>query len=360
MRIIHVTPYFLPEVSAGVEIHVYELCQQLIRMGHEPVVYTCSKVPNEVDGIEVHSFPSFRPLPQIPNPCPFPSFLYELSREHDLIHAHGQEYVTSFVAALASKRGKIPLVLTAHNVGRSFEERWYIRILRPLLYSSLFRYTINSADVAIAPTMKALEILRRFRREGIVSIPHGIRCIPAQENLEGDYVLYLGRLLPVKGPETLIKAIILVVRQFKVKFVIAGGGPQLDHLKSLAESLGVQNYVEFIGPVSRERGLDLIRGASIFVAPGNAGYSLLEAACMGKPIVSANQKWNISCIGPNSALYVDTGNVEELAKAIVRLLTDKELAKKLSREAQNYVLAFRDISKLAETYLSIYESLVRM
>lgn len=98
MRIVHVTPYFVPEVSAGVEIHVYELCQQLLRMGHEAVVYTCSKVPREVNGIEVHSFPSFRPLPSIPNPFPLPSFFYELSKEHDVIHIHGQEYLTSFLA----------------------------------------------------------------------------------------------------------------------------------------------------------------------------------------------------------------------------------------------------------------------
>ncbi|RLG39541.1 MAG: hypothetical protein DRO05_08565, partial [Thermoproteota archaeon] len=155
MRIVHVTPYFVPEVSAGVEIHVYELCQQLMKMGHCPVVYTCSKVPSKVDGIEVHSFPSFRPLPPIPNPWPLPPFFSKLSKEHDVIHAHGQEYATSFVAALASKKGRIPFILTAHNVGRSFQDKWYVRILRPILYQSLFRYVIKHADVAVAPTEEA-------------------------------------------------------------------------------------------------------------------------------------------------------------------------------------------------------------
>ncbi|RLG54067.1 MAG: hypothetical protein DRO00_02240 [Thermoproteota archaeon] len=358
MRIVHVTPYFVPEVSAGVEIHVYELCQQLLRMDHEPVVYTCSKVPSEVDGIEVHSFPSFKPLPSIPNPCPFPSFFFELSKEHDVIHVHGQEYVVSFIAALASKKGRIPLVLTAHNVGRSFQERWYIRILRPLLYHSLFSYVITAANIAVAPTEEAFEILSKFRQEGIVTVPHGIRCHTTEENSEGNYVLYLGRLLPVKGPETFIRAIPLVLSQLKVKFVVAGGGPQLKSLKKLARDLEILDFVDFVGPVSREEGLNLIREASVFVAPGNAGYSLLEAACIGKPIVSANQKWNISCIGPNSAIYVDTGDVKGFANAIINLLTDKELANKLAREAQNHVKALRDIKKVAETYVSIYESLI--
>ncbi len=358
MRIVHVTPYFVPEVNAGVEIHVYELCQQLLRMGHEPVVYTCSKVPSEVDGIEVRTFSSFKPLPQIPNPCPFPRFFFELSKEHDVIHVHGQEYVTSFIAALASKKGRIPLVLTAHNVGRSFQERWYIRILRPLMYRSIFGYVITSADAAVAPTEEAFEILSKFRKEGIVTIPHGIRCYSVQENSEGNYILYLGRLLPVKGPETFIKAIPLVLSQVKVKFVIAGGGPQLKPLKKLARDIGILDFVEFIGPVSREEGLNLIRGASVFVAPGNAGYSLLDAACIGKPIVSANQKWNISCIGSKSAIYVSTGDVKGFAGAIVRLLTDKELARKFAREARSYVKAFRDIGKVAEIYVSIYESLI--
>ncbi|RLG46313.1 MAG: hypothetical protein DRN92_05515 [Thermoproteota archaeon] len=359
MRIVHVTPYFVPEVSAGVEIHVYELCQQLLRMGHEPVVYTCSKVPREVDGIEVHSFPSFRPLPPIPNPWPSPRFFSTLSKEHDVIHAHGQEYATCFVAALASKKGKIPFILTAHNVGRSFQERWYVRILRPLLYLSIFGYVITSANVAVAPTEEAYDILSKFRQEGIVTIPHGISCSSGEEDIDGDYVLYLGRLLPVKGPETFVRAIPIVLERTKVRFVVAGGGPQLESLKKLAKNLGVSDYVDFTGPVSRKEGLNLIRGASVFVAPGNAGYSLLEAACIGKPIVSANQKWNTSCIGPNSAIYVETGDIAGFADAIIRLLTDRELARKLAMEAQSYVRAFRDIRKVAEIYVSIYESLVR-
>ncbi len=359
MRIIHVTPYFVPEVNAGVEIHVYELCRQLLKMGHEPVVYTCSKVPKEVDGIEVHAFSSFRPLPPIPNPFPSPRSFFKLSKEHDVIHVHGQEYLTSVIAALASKKGKIPLVLTAHNVGRSFQERWYIKVLRPLLYRSLFGYVIKSADVAVAPTEEAFEILSKFRQEGIVTIPHGIKCSSIQENPDGSYVLYLGRLLPVKGPESFVRAIPLVLRKVKVKFVVAGGGPQLKLLKKLAKSLEVLDFVDFVGSVSREDALNLIRGASVFVAPGNAGYSLLEAACIGKPIVSANQKWNVSCIGPNSAIYIETGDVEGFAEAILRLLTNRELARRLAIEAQNYVRAFRDIKKVTEIYLSIYESLAR-
>jgi len=359
MRIVHVTPYFIPEVSAGVEIHVYELCRQLIVLGHEPVVYTCSKVPSEIDGIEVHGFASFRPIPTIPNPMPFPNFFTKLKNEHDVIHAHGQEYATSFIAALASKRGNIPFVLTAHNVGRSFQERAYIRILRPLLYRTFFGYIIKSADIAVAPTEEAFEILSRFRHEEIVTIPHGIRCPSIQEDIEGNYVLYLGRLLPVKGPETLLRAIPLVLNKLKVRFVIAGAGPQLDYLKKLAKKLGVSESIDFLGPVSREEGLNLIRGAAVFVAPGNAGYSLLEAACIGKPIVSAKQKWNVSCIGPNSALYVETGDVEGFANAIIRLLTEKELARKLTEEARKYVIALRDIRTIAKTYISLYESVLR-
>ncbi|RLG41961.1 MAG: hypothetical protein DRO05_02500 [Thermoproteota archaeon] len=359
MRIIHVTPYFVPEVCAGVEIHVYELCKQLLRMGHEPVVYTCSDVPGEVDGIEVYSFPSFRPIPTIPNPCPSPRFFSQLSKENDVIHAHGQEYITSFIAALASRRGGVPFILTAHNVGRSFQERWYVRILRPLLYHSFFGYTIRSADIVVAPTEEAFDIVSRFRHEGIAMIPHGISCLPEVEDEDGGYVLYLGRLLPVKGPETFVRSIPLILSQFKVRFIVAGGGPQLDYLKKLAKDLGVLDYVEFIGPVPREEGMELLRRASVFVAPGNAGYSLLEAACMGKPIVSANQKWNISCIGPNSAIYVETGDVRGFAEAVAKLLSDKELARRLGEEAKRYVRAFRDLRKVAETYLSLYESLLR-
>jgi len=68
---------------------------------------------------------------------------------------------------------------------------------------------------------------------------------------------------------------------------------------------------------------------------------------------------NVSCIEPDSAIYIESGDVEGFSGAIIRLFTDAEPARKLGERIGGYVKAFRNIRKVTEAYVSVYESLVR-
>lgn len=355
MRIVHATPYFLPEVTGGIEVHVYELSRYLRKRGHEVTIYTCGHLPPIVDGIEVHGFSSLKPLPRIPNPFPSPGFFHKLSREHDVIHLHGQEFLTSFVGSVAAKSGGIPNVLTLHNWGEGFRRLLYIRVLRKTAYKTLFRFTINSADAVIAPRREILRTVRGLKPRILYQIPHGV----AFERFEGikstsEHVLFLGRLVPAKGPEFLIRAVPSILKEVDTKFVIAGDGPQRRYLEALARKLKVNKYVRFLGRVTYERVPEILGKASIFVAPGDAGYSILEAVAARKPIVSANLEWNVSCVGKKSAIFVEPENAELLADATVRVLKDAELANELSQRARRFVERHRSWETIVDRYIEVY------
>ena len=369
LRIVHVTPYFsMPEMGAGVSVHVYELVTALSKEGYENAVYTSFRTPQPIDSfLEVHRFPVFEQnelhglFPRILNPIPAPSFFTELCKEQDILHIHGHEYVTSFLAALAAKKAGIPTVLTIHSVEQGLEKFFLIRNLRKILRYTFFALTVNSADIVIAPSNQVLRVLKGYNPKKIVKLLHCISLEPFQ-NLKrsSEYVLYLGRLYPVKCPELLVRAIPLVLNKVDTKFVIAGFGIQRAYLETLVKQLGVQKHVKFLGLIPHDEVPKIMAKASVFVAPGLAPYSLLEAAASEKPIVSANLNWNVETIGENSALFVKPNEVEDLAEAIVKIISDRKLARELSLRARKYVEEHRSWRSVVKQYVEIYDQVRKM
>ncbi|MEM2888479.1 MAG: glycosyltransferase family 4 protein [Candidatus Bathyarchaeia archaeon] len=381
MRIVHVSPYFnFPSEGSvgGVLLYVYELSKALVKEGYEVAVYTsgnvlksnCVRVAEKSfehkEGIEVYRFPSFDNLslpslfPKLENPIPFPSFLSSLSKEYDVIHIHGHEYATSFIASVVAKKCKIPLVLSVLSIGEALEEFYAIRMLRKVLNRTFFAFTVNSANIVIAPTKQALTVLKKFRPKQVKRIPLGIdlgRFSNVKEN--SDYVLFLGRLEQTKRPEDFVRAIPLVLEKIDANFVIAGSGIQYTRLRNLVKELEINEHVRFLGWVPYEKVPTIIADASVVVASGNAGYSVMEAAAARKPIVSANLDWNVSTIGRDSALFTEPGDIKALAAAILKVLTNRRLAEDLAYKARRHIEENASWDVLMERFVAIYEEAVR-
>ncbi len=380
MRIIHVSPYFnFPDEGSvgGALLYVYELSKALVEKGHEVAVFTSGniltkgviripkKTLEEKEKIEVHRVLSFEVpkmpylFPHLENPIPSPSFFSALSKEYDIIHVHGHEYATSFIATLAAKKARIPTILTIHNIGEALEEFSAIHLLRKALNNTAFAFTVNSAKTVIAPTEQALHVLREFKPKNIIQVRLGID-FRRFENLNSrlEYVLFLGRLEQTKRPEDFIKVIPLVLKKIDANFVVAGSGIQFEYLKKLVENLKLEKYVKFIGWIPYHKVPAIIANASLVVAPGGAGYSIMEAAAAQKPIVSGKLDWNIGAIGKGSALFVEPGDIKNLADAIVEVLTDQKLAESIAEKARMYVENHESWDVLIERFINIYDEVL--
>jgi len=367
MRVVHVAPYFYPDALGGVETHLLELSKYLAKRGLQVTVYSCGERCELWNGVEVVKLPHLdlpeirSVIPPLRNPFP-PQLFFKILKEHDLIHVHGQEYITSFLATLATKlqvlKRKIPLLLTIHNTGYAFQEYPVIKFLRQVLNRTAYAYIINSADVVIAPTKEALEYLGNFRSK-IEEIPYGIDF--SRFNLvkkPSEYVLFIGRLHPLKGPEYFIKAAYLVLKKTETTFVLAGDGVQRMYLQNLARVLGINDRVRFLGPVSYERVPEILSKAAVFVAPYNAGYTLLEAAASETPIVAAKLKWNESLI-EGGALFVKPRSIEELADGILEFLENTRLARSFAEKARALVERKRNWNFLIDEYIRLYSQLTK-
>ncbi|MFQ6095668.1 MAG: glycosyltransferase family 4 protein, partial [Candidatus Bathyarchaeia archaeon] len=278
----------------------------------------------------------------------------------DVIHLHGQEFITSLFGFCAARTARIPCVLTLHSNGYALDHMWITRTLRRGLYRSLFKVMINHSDIVVLPTREARHVVQRYglTPRSTVHIPLAVDLARFRDiEQRQDYVLYLGRLNPTKRPEWLVKAAPLILKEVDTRFIIAGDGFQRPYLERLASELAVCSKIKFLGSVPYEKVPELMGRASVFVAPGGAGYTLLEAGALGKPIVSAKLEWNISCIGEEGAYYVEPRDERGLAEAVVRVLRDHDLSKRISASAMNFVHSTRSWHTTTKRYVSLYKSL---
>lgn len=171
----------------------------------------------------------------------------------------------------------------------------------------------------------------------------------------------VGRFEPVKGYDTLLRAAALLrAHQPKVQFLLAGEGEEEPRLKRLAEALGVEDRVVFLG--WQEDIPEILSALDLFVLPSRnegMGRALVQAMAMGKPIVATRVGGVPEVLGEGEAgLLVPPDDPVQLSQAIEQLLTDTELARQLGEAGERRAPAYSAEKMVAEIE-SLYETLLR-
>ncbi len=153
-----------------------------------------------------------------------------------------------------------------------------------------------------------------------------------------------------KGHDTTIRALPLVKAKCPdVRYVIAGDGPLRDYLGRVAESVGVEREVRFLGEVTDDELPDLYRACDAFVllsrespSKGGAegfGIVCLEAGACGKPVVAGRSGGLVDAVDHDkSGLLVDPQDIGAVAEALVSVLNDPAVADRLGKEGRRRVL----------------------
>lgn len=144
---------------------------------------------------------------------------------------------------------------------------------------------------------------------------------------------------------TLIKAVSLVKKTYpNVKLYIIGKKMEgYVLLEKIARILGVEKNVIFTDKVSHEKLLEILCSSDVFVMTSwHEGFptAACEAAAAGVPVIVSNRPAMNEVFSHRNAIIVPPGNHTELAQAIIRLLSDKQLAKTLSLQAKETVKKF--------------------
>jgi glycosyltransferase involved in cell wall biosynthesis len=366
----------------GIEFHVEALSQKLAEAGHDVVVYT-SNVPGTAksgtaSGVQVRRF--VVPFSPLNNPV-MPWLLIELLRggDFDVVHAHGHFHASSTFAVLSNVFRRRPIVLTCH--GAILEYRGWKRGVERIFNKSVGRWTLRSVDKAIALTPTQADILQELGapRGKITVIPSWVELPPVDSPVDvGGFraahrlvgkkmVLFVGRLLPVKGLNYLIEAV--KQAQARPTLVIIGDEAPgyagcMESMLQQVKRLELEERVLFLGKFAREDLGTAYESADVFVLPSlgeGLPMALLEAMSHGKCAVATDVPGNRDVIkdGWNGVL-VEARNPADLARKIDDLLGDDELRAHLGAQARRDVeLNYSSgsvLDKIVDVYREVRES----
>jgi glycosyltransferase involved in cell wall biosynthesis len=177
----------------------------------------------------------------------------------------------------------------------------------------------------------------------------------------------VGRLVEKKGYSYLIKACrILADQGYDFECLIIGGGPQAALLQQMVQELNLSQHIQLVGAVFQEQLRDYLNRADIFVLPCIVGQdqdmdgipnTLMEAMAMEIPCISTTISGIPELIvDGKSGLLAPPQDEAALARAIARLLEDRELRSSLGKAGRATVMAEFEIEKNAATLLTIFKS----
>jgi glycosyltransferase involved in cell wall biosynthesis len=165
------------------------------------------------------------------------------------------------------------------------------------------------------------------------------RFTPGDAGQVREGLLFVGRLVDIKGTEHLVRAMGLLVRRFPdLPLTIVGDGPLRGSLQDLAASLGLSDNVRFAGAVPHADLPQYFRAARVFVMPSiqeGLGLVAVEAMGCGCAVVASDLPTvRDAVIDGETGLTATVGDSEDIAQKISRLLLDENLCSRLARRGR--------------------------
>lgn len=360
MRILYITDVYFPRVN-GVSTSLQTFWRELERLGHEAKIIAPDYGQPEIRDARLLRVPSrgvmFDPEDRMMHKRRILELSGELQRQDfDIIHIQ-TPFVAHYAGVTLSRRLGIPRIETYHTF---FEE--YLFHYVPLLPKSWLRYAArrfsqnqcNEVDAVVVPSTAMRDVLTEY---GVTTrmdvLPTGIQLerfsggdgmrfralhnIPETRPL----LLHIGRVAFEKNISFLLRMAQQVKKsRADVLLVIAGEGPALPVLRREAQDLGMTDNVLFVGNMDRETALlDCYRAADVKVFASRTetqGLVLLEAMALGVPVASTAVMGTKDVLQPGCGAEVVAENEQEFAAAVLRILDDNALAKRLSHTGKNF------------------------
>jgi glycosyltransferase involved in cell wall biosynthesis len=388
MRILHLSAYYYPDVVGGAESHLQQICERLARRGHEVTVFTTSRsisstLPSASDpplnarqALNLVNVRRFRP--EGPFPRTLNAFLrlrgsYRLLRvflspEHIEVLSGGRFNLRA-IAAAARLRAHIVVV---HNwchptlgyYGCLIKTLTRVPLVGiPLLHteedwshSEVLHKMLARCDTLLTNTdYEKLFIEARVPgHRSVHVIPPGVdpECFSERDGLqirvrygigEAPVVGYVGRMQPTKGVVRLLEAMKTVWRSDpRVRLLLAGRRfpASSDHDREFQHALASlsareRSRVIHIDGFDDKEKSSIFDAMDIFAMPSTAesfGIAYLEAWMCQKPVV-ASRIGSTRCVVDDGVdgVLVDPNDSDDIAAAILQLLTDPQLGRRMGR-----------------------------
>ena len=166
---------------------------------------------------------------------------------------------------------------------------------------------------------------------------------------ERPLLLFVGRIQPLKGVDVAVKALAASSHSDARLWIVGGasgtqGASELANIRRLITDLDVEDRVEFYPPQPHHLLSTFYRAADVVLVPSKSesfGLVALEAAACGTPCVASAVGGLLTLVEEGRTGYlIDDRNPQKFADAVDRILSDPDLAAKMSSDAANHALNY--------------------
>ena len=371
-KILLVSNYYSSYISAGTSKRTRELKKGLSKLGWKCKVLTIkrkslplSKEKDNSDITIIKTLSEKYPIPFINN-----LRILDLIRSSDVVHIIDHWSVLNLTCVILCLLSRKPYIYSPCGALKPEGRNIFIK----KIYNFLFLKLISSnASYFFAITKKELKEIKFITKSNveIIVLPNGIwkeskkKIIKKSNqnysklNVPSKYILFVGRLSIIKGPDILLEA--FIKSKIKNEYYLIFAGPD-DNMREKMEKYINKSpnnkKVLFLGNVSSKERDFLMKNAIITVIPSRKeamSMVALESSLVGTPFL-ASKFCGLDDFEENSSGYICDGDPISISKKLDTLLEDLDSIKEIGKNAQDYVLShysWESVIEKMNLYLNI-------
>jgi len=393
MKILHIVSSYWPAFEFGGPItSVHFLNRWLVKNGLDITVYTTNaglrgredvvlKKETIIDGVKIYYFPYYGYVHWTFSPALFWALAKNI-KKFDLIHITGVWNFPVSAAAFWTRFYRKPYIISSRGSlmkeplekKSSLKKKIYLVLFskKDLKFASAIHFTVEQEKEeylkASLPLKKAIVIPNGLDAEEFNTITRDSIEFRKKFGIAADkkIILFLSRLNWKKGLDTLIPAFSEVLKK-EPKAVLVLAGPDDEGYKKniqlLITNYQLQDNIIFTGMLVGEDKVAVFQESSVFVLPSyseNFGQVVVEAMYFGLPvIITKNVGISPSVIRAEAGLVIDKDE-NQLAEAILKILENPELRRKMGQKGKKLVETEFSSEKVAENWIEEYNNLINV
>lgn len=388
MKVALACPASLPATQfGGIMFLCIDIARELAKNGHRVIIFTTDlDFANNANTFNkdlartesIHGFTINRTHVWISYQLFYvnPGMYLEMKKEKvDIIHAIGVRSFQSLIAAIISKKHKIPLVISDQgglNTHPDLQKNSLIKKVMYKMQNPMINFIVNQASKIIVPNEYEKEIFSKYTAsKKIEVVRNGISLDEIYQSkidfkekykVKNNFILFLGRFNKVKGIDILLQAWALIKDSVEIntKLVIMGVNFGFEsEMHKMIEELKIKDSVIVITKPPREDVLAAYSACQFLVLPSRwelSPLTPLEGFAFKKPTISTTAHGIPHTIkNGENAILVEPENHKQLADAILKLLKNEEMRLAYGNAGYSMVQRVCNSKAMSENILKIYQ-----
>lgn len=384
LRILQICPYYSPAtVFGGIISSVRSMTAGLTRLGCNVEIYTTSAnypkddPPREghVDGVTVKYHRRYDDSLFCLSPSANQALLKYINR-FDLLHIHGMWNYLSLSSCLIARSFKKPYVMTPHGALEDFA-MGELRKGKEMFLSICHRQNLKKASfVHCLSEQEKNDVLNTAVNAETRIIPNSLSFFDPPpddevkslilkkypELVDKDLILFMSRIHPKKGLDSLIKALFLLTKQGNTKYHLVIAGPEesdySNKIRRTVSDYQLDRFTTFTGLIEGVEKSSLISMSRVFALPSHSEglpMAALEAMHLGVPVVISENCNLTTEIQSSMAGLICKPDPISIRDCIKTISENEHLHEKMGKSAQSLIKKKFDPMIVGKQLKSAYE-----